>query len=387
MIFRCLIGFLVFVCAISKAHSQNERLQVGGYLKFLNNSVKPYQSSLRTSQLFHNRINLDWYPANNWKMSLGIRNRIFTGADVNATRNLGQLVDQYDGLVDLSILWLDNTSAVIHTQIDRAYINWSQDKWDITLGRQRINWGVNLVWNPNDIFNAFNYFEFDYEERPGSDAIRIQYFPKLLSRIELAIAPDQQIAQSVGALLYKFNYKNYDIQFLGGYYREDIVLGTGWTGYLKGAGFKGEISYFIPVTDSPSDESSWSASITSDYQLNASMYVMGSLLYNSTVDPNLGLLNLAGARSSGTELSPKNLFPSPWSFLAQLSGQPHPLLQLSGTVIYGTENHLTAFLPAIAYSIQQNWDIDLTVQSFFIEGSDSFQHAGSAFFLRLKWSY
>ena len=35
---------------------------------------------------------------------------------------------------------------------------------------------MNLVWNPNDLFNAFSFVDFDYEERPGSDALRIQKY-------------------------------------------------------------------------------------------------------------------------------------------------------------------------------------------------------------------
>jgi hypothetical protein len=57
-----------------------------------------------------------------------------------------------------------------------AYLDYTAGKWQFRVGRQRINWGVNLVWNPNDVFNSFSYFDFDYEERPGSDAVRVQYY-------------------------------------------------------------------------------------------------------------------------------------------------------------------------------------------------------------------
>ena len=58
--------------------------------------------------------------------------------------------------------------------------------------RQRINWGQTLVWNPNDIFNAYSYFDFDYIERPGSDAIRLQYYPDYSSAIEMAVKADYE---------------------------------------------------------------------------------------------------------------------------------------------------------------------------------------------------
>ena len=63
----------------------------------------------------------------------------------------------------------------------------SDEKWELTLGRQRINWGVNLAFNPNDLFNAYSLIDFDYQERPGSDAIRFQYFTNELSSFETAV--------------------------------------------------------------------------------------------------------------------------------------------------------------------------------------------------------
>ncbi|MCG8318265.1 MAG: hypothetical protein MI921_02070 [Cytophagales bacterium] len=43
------------------------------------------------------------------------------------------------------------------------------------IGKHRINWGKSYVWNPNDVFNAYSFFDFDYEERRGTDALLIKY--------------------------------------------------------------------------------------------------------------------------------------------------------------------------------------------------------------------
>ncbi len=89
------------------------------------------------------------------------------------------------------------------------------DKFQVTLGRQRINWGQTFVWNPNDIFNAYSYFDFDYIERPGSDAVRLQYFPSSSSVAEFAVKVDDE-NDITAAGLYRFNKWGYDIQFLAG---------------------------------------------------------------------------------------------------------------------------------------------------------------------------
>ena len=70
------------------------------------------------------------------------------------------------------------------------------------IGRQRINWGVNLAWNPNDLFNAYSLIDFDYQERSGVDAIRFQYYTGEMSSIEFAIQPGENIDKSIIAALF-----------------------------------------------------------------------------------------------------------------------------------------------------------------------------------------
>ena len=155
-------------------------------------------------------------------------------------------MDIDNGIIDLSHVWVNENSFVFHSIIDRLWMNYSHKKFDLRIGRQRINWGVNTVWNPNDLFNAFNFVDFDYEERPGSDAVRFQYYTGDFSSFEIAARPGEHIDSTVAAAMYKFNKWNYDFQVLGGNYFSDIALGLGWAGNIKNAGFKGEATYFHP---------------------------------------------------------------------------------------------------------------------------------------------
>ncbi|MEM6629487.1 MAG: DUF1302 family protein [Bacteroidota bacterium] len=377
------IGFL-FLCNFSCwAQEAPKNFEVGGYIKFLQISSFASEDSLITSQLIHNRVNFDWYLLPSVKLNWEMRNRIFYGENVRNTPNFGRTIDTYDGILDMSIRWVDNEAALIHTQVDRAYLQWSNDKWDIRVGRQRINWGVALTWNPNDVFNAFNFLDFDYEERPGSDAIRIQYFPGIMSHVEISYAPGETWRESVLAGKYGFNYKNYDLQVLLGYFQEDVFTGIGWEGYLGGAGFKGESTIFIPTKEGNDSEVSLSTSLSFDYQWANNMYTNFGVLYNQNPFASFQFQN----GLVGGELSPKNLFPSQWSFLTQASGQVHPLVTISGAVLYATELNITAFLPSISYSITEDWDLDLTVQSFFLSFPRTYQHSGTSAFLRIKWSY
>lgn len=382
------LAMWVLLPLVSLAQSEKpKKLQVSGYVKFLQSNtfvpLAPLDTTLKlTDNLIHNRLNFHYYPGKRWKIAVETRNRIFYGDQVRVP-GFGDQIDQYNGLVDLSVRWLDEGGFLLHSIVDRAYVNYSHQKWDITVGRQRINWGVNMIWNPNDLFNAYNFLDFDYEERPGSDAVRIQYFPGDLSRIEIAAAPADSLENSVAAALYRFNAKGYDFQLMSGYYRGDFALGGGWEGNLGQVGFKGEGSWFYPLGGSADTTSALGASVTLDYMFGSGLYLMGSALYNS----DGARAGLAQGGIAARQLSARNLFPSRWAMYGSVSGSPHPLLSLSAGAIYGLTNNLLILVPSTTYSIKENWDIDLLGQLFFSDGANGFASQGAGVYLRLKWSY
>lgn len=386
---------LIFSGMELKAQDQEapSKWEISGYVKYLHSTTftalpAALLGTPLSSTFFHNRLNVHYYPNSKWTIAVESRNRLFygDGQQIKLDTNFVNQIDQYPGVLDLSVRWVDNKYALLHSVIDRAYLRYSHEKWEITVGRQRINWGINTIWNPNDLFNALNFLDFDYEERPGSDAIRIQYFPGLLSRVELAVAPGRYDSTTVAAALYRFNAKGYDIQLLTGYYLGDYTVGGGWEGNLGGAGFKGEMSYFTPIEGLSSDTAdAVGATVALDYMLGNGLYVSGGALYNSRGDLSGG--STFGNNLAGGSLSAKNLFPAPWAFVASASGSFTPLWSGNFSVIYAPQSHLTGFLPTTTISIKENWDIDLIGQLFFIEAGDAFQHVSSSAFIRLKWSY
>jgi hypothetical protein len=62
--------------------------------------------------------------------------------------------------------------------------------------------------------------------------------------------------------MYRFAKFKTDFQFLGGWMGKDYVLGGGWSGDIKGGGFRGEVSWFIPRE---SDNGSYEAVVASSF--------------------------------------------------------------------------------------------------------------------------
>jgi hypothetical protein len=268
--------------------------------------------------------------------------------------------------------------------VDRAFVEYAPEGWNFRLGRQRINWGVSLAWNPNDIFNAYSYVDFDYEERPGSDAFRLQRFFGFASSLEFATNVADSLGSWVSAVKYSMNKNNYDIQAIAGIAKKDITVGGAWAGNIKGAGFKGETTLFIPVADNP-QPTAIVGTLSLDYNFKNSLYLNLSYLFNSN-----------GSLESGSEgfvdfyfgqLTARNLSPYKHSILLLSTYQFHPLIFGSLGVMPFVGNKAMFLNPAITFSVLNNFDLDLVGQLFFGEIQDDFQSISEVLFVRLKWSF
>ncbi|MNF28129.1 hypothetical protein D3C84_87990 [compost metagenome] len=359
-------------------------IEVNGYIKDMQSTyfMKEIDSNA-SANLIHNRLNFKLNIAPKFTGRLEIRNRIFYGEIIKQTPNFSESIDQDNGLFDLSYLWIDEESIVAQSMIDRMLIQYSDAKWDITIGRQRINWGINNIWNPNDIFNAYNILEFDYEERPGSDAVRVQHTLNNAGILELAYAPGKNSEEHIAAALYKFNKWQYDFQFLGGIYQTDYVLGGGWAGNIKEAGFKGEMNYFHPQENSADSVDTFNLSLMSDITFKDDWYVSFTALYNS----NPSNILLTNGSLYSPNISAKSLFPFRYNFHTTVMKTFSPITSLNFSFIYSPEKNTLILFPYYAWNVANNFDIDFILQSFFQEELQSYENLVNAFFIRGRWSF
>jgi len=284
-------------------------------------------------------------------------------------------------LLNLSWLLADRPALALHTIADRLSLNWRRNRWDITVGRQRINWGITTAWNPNDLFNAYNFFDFDYEERPGSDAVRMRYSTSGMAGFDLAVSRGQDSASLIGALLYRFNVRGYDFQVLGSWYHHDLALGAGWAGSIGNAGFKGEVTWFQPR--SADTTGALSLTLGGDYTFSGGWYVGGALLYTSTGGNDAAALEQLSAQ----QLSAKMLMPFRYSVLGQVAKPITPLLAANMSLIYCPGANALILFPVLTYSLSDNWEANLVAQAFFAPENDTFKNRGNALFFRLKWAF
>ncbi len=363
-----------------------KKYQLNGYIKELA-SINVINGSTTFDNLIHNRLNLKWYTASTLTVTIEMRNRIFSGNLVKEVPDYDKFVDANNDYFDLSIQGPEDGSWLFQSMIDRAYIEWYKDNWELRAGRQRINWGVNLVWNPNDLFNAYSFFDFDYEERPGSDAIRIKKYTGFASSFEIASSVSDEFDDMVMAVMWKFNKGGYDFQLLGGKARQDVAAGAGWAGNLGDAGLKGEVTWFIPYTNKESLNETLLASITVDYSFENSLYVNGSILYNSDGSDDL-LLNGLTFGNTG-QLTARDLSPFEYSTFLQVSFTFHPLITGGLATIYYPGQRNALFLnPNATFSIKPNLDLDLIGQLYYDKPTNGdYQALARLVYARIKWSF
>jgi len=371
-----------------RAFVQESKVSLNGYVKELYMFYSPEYPIPGTdleylwTNIIHNRLNFKWYTTKKLTTVIEMRNRLFFGNLVENFPGYQESVDVDNGSLDLSWIWAHGDGWFIHSIIDRAYLDYSAGKWQIRAGRQRINWGLNLVWNPNDIFNSFSYFDFDYEERPGTDALRIQYYTGTTSSAELVYKPGRENARTAFAGMYRFAKWNYDFQFIGGVAGDDWVLGGGWSGDILGAGFRGEITHFEPQNNLSFRTTV--ASVSADYTFSSSWYIHSCLLYNSN-----GKTGKTGGLNFfiSPDLSAKTLSFARYSLFGQVSRPITPLFSGSLSGIVNPSDGSFYVGPMLTYSLLNNLELMLTGQLFFGEAETEFGDIGQIAFGRLKWSF
>lgn len=357
---------------------KKKRWDYSGYVKDLAwlRFDKSFQNAYATN-LVHNRVNIKWNPSQKISGRIEVRNRLYFGDDVRMIPNFKEQLRNQNESTNLSATWWNNHLTILHSNIERLWFEYRKSKWNVRAGRQRINWGITNTWNPNDLFNTYNFLDFDYEERPGSDAVKFQYSIDDLSNIELVYSKTRK--HSIAAIKYFTNYKNYDLQAIAGIYQNLFASGIGWAGSISDVGFKGEVQYYADRKDSVSD---FISTIEADYIFKSGWYVSFAILFNQN-----GLHKpLSDEMNIVFEASPRNLMPARWSVLMNSSKEFTPRLNGSMNIVYSPQVNMLILFPSFRYNLKPNLDLDFVWQSFFAERK-VFQAFSHTAFVRLKWSF
>ena len=383
-VFKPLVILVLFAFSMQiHAQEKQKNWSLNGYVKDMQSILfTEVDSDWMNDNLIHNRLNFKWYVTKSLTLDVEMRNRFMFGDFVKYIPGYAKIVDNEQGFIDMSGLIFSEKSFLLHSTIDRAWIDYTKGKFQVRIGRQRINWSQTFAWNPNDFFNTYSFFDFDYEEKPGSDAVKIVYYTGMTSQLEVAVKADYK-DRLTAAAMYRFNKWGYDFQFIGGVFEsDDIVIGGGWSGQLFKGGLRGEFSIFQPIQGTSSSNPALLVSAGYDYTFKNSLMFQTEVLYNlnGKEDGDFDLNEFYFM-----DLSAKNLSLTKWSFMGMLAYPITPLMNGSVSAMYSPNDKSFFVGPTISYSLAENLDFSLVAQSFFSDAAMGGK--GTFVFLRIKKSF
>lgn len=375
------IFFTTFSVSAFNFHKLQDYFSLTGFVKKMETvEIQNLQGKWQTMTSAQNRFDLRCYPTNSITAQIGMRN-IFDYGQIPAENypEYIKIATADNGFFDLTNCIAKDTSYVLYTNFDRAYIEFVKGSFDIVFGRQRINWGINRVWNPNDIFNTFNYFNFDYLERPGCDGIKMQYYTGMTSSAQFGYKIDKE-KNVTWASMFKFNKWSYDFQFLSGVMENDLVIGTGWSGQIFKAGFNGEISYFNNKDNLSDSTGLIVGSIGGNYGFEDGLFLQTAMIYNSK-----GTTGPAGCNN--VEITAKNLTRAKYNLFGAASFPLTPLIKVEVSSMLNPTDKSYYIGPSFDLSLKQDLDLKIQGQLYYGDDGTEFGDYGKVFYCRLKWSF
>jgi hypothetical protein len=387
---RALLALCLLILASSSTFGAPSWLDLSfrGYLKdLLSLSRQEYgfigfDGPWTVGNVLHTRQNFRLYPLEDVTCGMEVKTRFFRGVKMKSSLDYIEGPALEATYFDWTWNILDEGSSAIVTTIDRAYVDLYLGPTQSTVGRQRVAWGTNWVWNPIDLFNTISPLDYDTEERPGADAVRVQYYTSPTSKLEFAVAPGRDSERHVIAGLFGTNVWHYDLYLVGGSERSNAVVGGAWAGQIRGAGFRGEWLYGEPGQDSDYGAPFALAAASVDYTFPNSLFLQGELLYNTA-----GTSGDAGGERLWQAVLRNELSPARASVFGQVAYSFSPLVRGSLSSILNPFDHSWYLGPTVAWSLAAN--IDLSAMALFFGGRDGteFGDFGEVFLATAKLSF
>ncbi len=359
-----------------------KKWEVGGYFSSMNSYIETNQAQSSIDYSLQNRLNIDWYPTSQLYGSLQMRNRFLMG-DMIRNDVSGLYVSSLEE-DNLAVNVVEQEAYLVNLMVDRLNLKYSVNKLDVTVGRQRINWGQTYVFNANDIFNAYSYVDFDYPERPGADAVRVQFYPSYTSTVEAAMKYDNDSTITAG-FLGRVNKWGYDWQAIIGYYNSsDWVIGGAWSGNIKALSFSGELSYLMPKDDAESNL--LLASVNLNYTFSNSLSLQFETFYDQYLrEHTLNFVDLMYPSQDIRMLSISEL-----TYFASVSYPVTPLMNVSFASMYYPDIDGYLLFPTIDYSLSDDMKLSLIamyMKGDFENGSTTYSSENFMGFLQLKYGF
>ena len=382
--------FLPIICLLSTAVSAtqfNGRISVSGSMAQAHQGDIGQQSSVDILNADQQGIRLmlnNTAGNTQWSLHLNTFRLHLKGVPASANHS-SDLFRFYD----ISHHWLDerddNSVTQMGYELDHAFLKHGWGDFNLTLGRQPVDWGSGRFWQPMNVFGAFAPTALDTEYKPGIDAAVVNFYPSAFSSLEAvyAFAPhDSDDIENSGALYYRRPAgKNSEMALLAGRVIDNTVYGASFESDWKGAGWRVEGVHYAPG-QSREGEFFWIAGLDYQFQdgtlITAEVYnnALGASHESSLVTNRLNPLHKFGLLQ---HISQRILGLSANRDITPLLKASYSLL--TGTLKNGSGRHKYSALHQLNfnYSISNESELIFSLQHASGRGLDEQNNPGSEF--------
>jgi hypothetical protein len=163
----------------------------------------------------------------------------------------------------------------------------------------------------------------------------------------------------------------------------DLILGAGWAGDIRGAGFRGELTRYFPGKAIQILKRPPSFPYRATIRLPAR--------FTFTPEPYTAATERQESRRDRSFVQPEPVFKifitGRYALFGQVSYPFTPLLNANLSGIMNPSDGSCYMGPSFSYSLQKNLELMLTGQFFFGSDGTEFGDIGQLYFARLRWSF
>lgn len=304
----------------------------------------------------------------------------------------------------------------------RGYVEIETERFELSIGRQRVAWGVGRLWTPIDRFSALLPLDIQPDITPGIDSIDARYNFDGFSYLQAVYAPGDDRDDQRWAVRLHGVVLDADVSLMGGMFEQAPTVGADFTTNLFEGAIGLEAVWTAPdhrvwMLDDPGPRKLpdfWQAVVSYDrnFNLGTGLYVLVEYLYNGNAlgtgsgragplepffeatntppDPAIGAL-VPGPYATGADQdifgTSRIVTVAEHQVGSQLGYDLTPELRGDFVLLVDVSHGSAAFVPNLAYSPLGNLELTLGVQLFAGPTRSQYGASEPLVYLLMDWYF
>ena len=363
---RIILALIICLVTVPRVGIANAELQFGGYYKnFFTTLASPLPNEPMMGAVVNRlRLNLSYAPSApvSFTLSYDFTPRIQDFSLFSESPIAVSIIPHTYRIADLdSPVYPSGDDPIgsvgIYHNLDRAFLQFSTDFADISIGRDAIAWGSARIVNPTDVVAPFTYDQLDTEDRIGVDAVRVRIPIGAMGECDAGyiFGDDFDSEKSAFFLRSQLNTLEIDFSILLVGFQKHLLAGLDIARGIGGAGFWLETAFVFlePIGQDADTASNYlRASTGLDYSFGEKTYGFIEYHFNGagakTPENYLANLDQPAYTQGGVYLMGTH-------YLAPgLSYQLTPLISFGGQMLLNLSDSSVWVGPQLEYNIAED---------------------------------